>query len=78
MTEEFKAWWKDQPYFELSEKMLAWIAWQASREAVEVTLPQRWSVDGFGSGWVAHPEGANLDYTETVKTIEAVGLRVKE
>ena len=55
----------------------AWWGWQASREAIEVELPQRWSVDGFESGWVADPDGANLDYAETVKAIEAAGLKVK-
>lgn len=52
-------------------------AWIASREAVEIELPQRWSIDGFESGWVADADGANLDYAETVKAIEASGLKVK-
>lgn len=53
------------------------MAWKASRESLVVTLPQRWSVDGFESGWVADPDGANLDYSETVKAIEAAGLKVQ-
>ena len=55
----------------------AWWAWKASREAIEVELPQRWSVDAFEGSWVANSEGANLDYAETVQAIKAAGLKVK-
>ncbi len=55
----------------------AWWAWKLSRETIEVELPQRWSLEAFESGWVADSEGANLDYAETVKAIEAAGLKVK-
>ena len=49
----------------------AWWAWQASRAAVVVELPDvRWG-DPYSSGW-------NDMHGEALKAIEAAGLKVKQ
>lgn len=76
-AEKNLAWLRQDGSFADPMLRLASLAWQASRESLVIELPQRWSVDGFESGWIADPDGANLDYSETVKAIEAAGLKVK-
>lgn len=69
-------WIKKSAFQKVINYRALWRGWQASREALIVRLPQRWSIDAFEGGWVADADGANLDYTETVKAIEVAGLSV--
>lgn len=60
---------------------LAWRMWQASREAVEVVLPQRQSLcaSGYGNGYfVACNDGEGLEYDDVVEAIRAAGVNVIE
>lgn len=55
-------------------------AWQASREALEVELPQRQSLcaSGYGNGYfVACNDGEGLEYDDVVEAIRAAGIKVK-
>lgn len=67
----------DENVYMISWVDSAWEGWQAFSESVVIELPQRWSIDGFESGYFADPEGSNLDYEKTVEAIEATGLKVK-
>lgn len=52
-----------------------WDVWKASREAIEVELPDRYS-EVYGV--IARDEdGEIIDYQETVKQIKSLGLKVK-
>lgn len=58
-----------------------WRGWQASREAVEVVLPQRQSLcaSGYGNGYfVACNDGEGLEYDDVVEAIRAAGVNVIE
>ncbi|MDU3156584.1 MAG: hypothetical protein E7B34_13105 [Hafnia alvei] len=61
------------------ETDVAWIWWQASREAVEIELPQRQSLcaSGYGDGYfVPCNSGEGLEYDEVIESIRAVGIKV--
>lgn len=52
-----------------------WAVWSASRAALTVKLGKRWSnQDG---DWFEDEDGDSLDYSETVRAIEAAGVQVK-
>lgn len=79
--EQFELVWKGS---EISDddtlKQIAWAFWQASREAVEVELPQRQSLcaSGYGNGYfVACNDGEGLEYDDVVEAIRAAGIKVK-
>ena len=55
------------------ETDVAWIWWQASREAVEIELPTR--VDCCNVPFAAHSWNACLEESE--KRIRAAGIKVK-
>ncbi|CRY10824.1 hypothetical protein [Yersinia enterocolitica] len=55
-------------------------AWQASRESIEVELPQRQSLyaSGYGDGYfVPSISGEGLEYDEVVEALRTVGIRIK-
>ncbi|EKN5935031.1 hypothetical protein DVQ16_22120 [Yersinia enterocolitica] len=59
---------------------LAWCAWQASRESIEVKLPQRQSLcaSGYGDGYfVSSISGEGLEYDEVVEALRTAGIRIK-
>lgn len=60
---------------------VAWKAWQASREAIEIELPRRKAAyaSGYGDGYLVDSlMGDALEYEETVDAIRAAGIKVKE
>ena len=59
------------------DMQVAWWAWQASRAAVEIELPQRYGIDCFDA---IEPDSAgHLFYRdEVIDAIRSAGLRVKE
>lgn len=82
--EQFEGWLRAQPHvlnvgvepdgtYTLHEDRVAWAAWQASREAVEVELPPR--VDCCNVPFAAHSWNACLEESE--KRIRAAGIKVK-
>lgn len=82
--EQFEAWLRAQPHvlnvgiepdgtYTLHEDRVAWEAWQASREAVEVELPPQ--VDCCNVPFAAHSWNACLEESE--KRIRAAGIKVK-
>lgn len=79
--EQFELVWKGS---EISDddtlKQIAWAFWQASREVLEVELPQRQSLcaSGYGNGYfVACNDGEGLEYDDVVEAIRAAGIKVK-
>lgn len=55
-------------------------AWQASRESIVVTLPQRQALcaSGYGDGYfVPSNSGEGLEYDEVVEALRSAGLTVK-
>ncbi|WNO29648.1 hypothetical protein [Enterobacter phage SDFMU_Pec] len=46
-----------------------WVAWQASRAAIEINLPESWYDE-----YMDHV----VNYDETVEVIRAAGIKVKE
>lgn len=55
-------------------------AWQASRAAIEIELPQRQSLcaSGYGDGYfVPSDAGEGLEYDEVVEAITSHGIRIK-
>lgn len=57
-----------------------WMAWQASRQTVEVELSPRKSAyaSGYGDGYlVEQRRGEAIDYDETVDALRAAGLKIK-
>ena len=90
--EQFEAWLRAQPHvlnvgiepdgtYTLHEDRVAWEVWQASREALEVELPQRQSLcaSGYGNGYfVACNDGEGLEYDDVVEAIRAAGIKVIE
>lgn len=88
--EQFEAWFKPRKERMKSDGIctlnivryrgMAWAGWQASREAVEVELPQRQSIcaSGYGNGYfVACNDGDGLEYDDVVEAIRAAGIKVK-
>ncbi|MHA6160991.1 hypothetical protein ACX3X6_08815 [Pseudomonas sichuanensis] len=55
---------------------LAYWAWQASREAVEIELPDRFGMDGFCAGLSPDEDGPVVYVEDLVQKIEAKGLKV--
>ncbi|WP_416187221.1 hypothetical protein [Hafnia paralvei] len=89
--EQFEAWLRAQPHvlnvgveqdgtYTLHEDRVAWEAWQASREAVEVEIDNHTEFeiehmicpdkDGYSVGWI---DGRNY----AVKQVRAAGIKVK-
>lgn len=61
--------WVDQKY-ESYQTHLAWMAWQASRAAVEVELPSViWDMSECGS--------QHYDRDDVIDAIQSVGVKVK-
>lgn len=80
MREEFEAWWVSRPHRKQPEKfqngdymapavLSAWEAWQASRAALVVELPNERSLSASDDPWAVR------DWCKDA--IEAVGVRVK-
>lgn len=72
---EFEAWWEsDGRYCRAGggdyEKTFAWRAWQASRAALCVELPDTWSPNDCGD-WAYWADAVDA-------AIKAAGVRVKE
>jgi hypothetical protein len=63
-------------YYESPYSNGAWDGWQASRAALVINLPQRWSYRE-PDGWREDREGSSLDFNETVEVIEALGVKVR-
>ena len=59
--------WADQKY-ESYQTHLAWMAWQASRAAIEIELPEE---ESFGCTTGYHAE-------DVIEAIEQAGLKVKK
>ncbi|MBH3440483.1 hypothetical protein [Pseudomonas luteola] len=85
MREEFEAFRDERNALLASEghteKSRYWITnahyptWEASRAALVVELGKRWSnQDG---DWFEDEDGDSLDYSETVRALEAAGVQVK-
>lgn len=58
----------------------AWKWWQAARESIVVTLPQRQALcaSGYGDGYfVPSNSGEGLEYDEVVDTLRSAGSTVK-
>lgn len=71
LYKSFESWWSsDKSQFTEDDelKQFAWTAWQASRAAVEVVLPQpaQWDISEV-----------LLDKVKVVSAIRAAGLKVK-
>lgn len=61
--------------YSASVLMYSWWAWKASRAAIEVELPERYS-EVFGV--IAKDDhGEIIDYLETVSAIKSIGLKIK-
>ncbi|ELI8163506.1 hypothetical protein RSF59_004480 [Yersinia enterocolitica] len=57
-----------------------WHWWKASRESIEVKLPQRQSLcaSGYGDGYfVSSISGEGLEYDEVVEALRTAGIRIK-
>lgn len=70
---QFEAWAPNYCWKYSTTKELAWLAWQASREAVEVELPSR--VDCCNVPFAGYSWNACLEESE--KRIRAAGIKVK-
>lgn len=68
--EAFEAWWEDQCE-ELPPKMMAFAAWQASRQAIEVELPTEMTRDND------YASGFNQCLSECNDALTSLGIRVK-
>ncbi|WP_278811122.1 hypothetical protein [Obesumbacterium proteus] len=84
--EQFEAWLRTQPHvlnvgveqdgtYTLHEDRVAWEAWQASREAVEVQLPSLKQIDS-GERYV-WSDGVFNFKEDAIKAIRAAGIKVK-
>ena len=62
--------WDDQQY-KCHQTNLAWMAWQASRAAIEIELPGSFRESYQSSNMV-------IDEQETIELIESQGLKVKK
>lgn len=101
MREDFEAWWVSRPHRKQPEKfqngdymapavLSAWEAWQASRAALVVELPQ---VVGFEGAYDSHRDNEFSNYPDELmdcdevfalsrlievrEAIEAAGVKVK-
>lgn len=83
--EQFEAWLRAQPHvlnvgveqdgtYTLHEDRVAWMAWQASREAVEVQLPDHRDYEETLSD---HELGFNIALKQCAEAIRAAGIKVK-
>lgn len=83
--EQFEAWLRAQPHvlnvgiepdgtYTLHEDRVAWMAWQASREAVEVELPAACADDEYFNDGVFQPMRYERDVE---RAIRAAGIKVK-
>lgn len=68
MQEEFEAWWCSTPILSESKRTLAEKAWQASREALVITLP---STECFGE---YSEEAARIMRDSCADAIEEQGI----
>jgi hypothetical protein len=88
--EEFEAWAITCAWLGLSDECMhydeqdgyvglelhaAWLAWQASRADMTITLPPRFNIDDQGCVY-EHPAGEDLEYVAVVRAINAAGLKV--
>ncbi len=72
--EQFEAWAPNYCWKYSTTKELAWLAWQASRDAVEVELPKRREyVDTLSD----HELGFNIALENCAEAIRAAGIKVK-
>lgn len=69
--------WDDQQY-KCHQTNLAWMAWQASRSAVEVELPDIYSKKYSESDCCMDDFDFNIYEQDLTKTIESAGLKVKK
>ncbi|MEG0057982.1 hypothetical protein [Hafnia sp.] len=84
--EQFEAWLRTQPHvlnvgveqdgtYTLHEDRVAWEAWQASREAVEVELPSLKQIDS-GERYV-WSDGVFNFKEDVIESLIATGIKVK-
>ena len=74
-------WESDRNCYSIYPVHIAWKAWQASRENIEIWLPRRKAAyaSGYGDGYLVDSlMGDALEYDETVDAIRAAGIKVKE
>jgi len=85
--EQFEAWLRAQPHvlnvgiepdgtYTLHEDRVAWEAWQASREAVEVELPSLKQIDS-GERYV-WSDGVFNFKEDVIESIRAAGIKIIE
>ena len=89
MREEFEAYYNDEILFldgqyvmagtnscvgHARVKQIAWQAWQASRQAIEVELPESATVE---NEWDDYEIGYNNGIESTADAIRAAGIRIK-
>ncbi|MGC6230426.1 hypothetical protein VU677_06650 [Hafnia paralvei] len=72
--EHFEAWAPNYCWKYSTTKELAWLAWQASREAVEIQLPDRRDYEETLSD---HELGFNAGLELCAEAILAAGIKVK-
>lgn len=72
--EQFEAWAPNYCWKYSTTKELAWLAWQASREAVEVQLPDHRDYEETLSD---HELGFNIALKQCAEAIRAAGIKVK-
>lgn len=72
--EQFEAWAPNYCWKYSTTKELAWLAWQASREAVEVQLPDHRDYEETLSD---HELGFNTGLEFCAEAIRAAGIKVK-
>ncbi|STQ71484.1 hypothetical protein [Hafnia alvei] len=72
--EQFEAWAPNYCWKYSTTKELAWLAWQASREAVEVQLPDHRDYEETLSD---HELGFNTGLEQCAEAIRAAGIKVK-
>ncbi|EQA7425348.1 hypothetical protein ACX6VP_004555 [Yersinia enterocolitica] len=79
--EQFEAWAPNYCWKYSTTKELAWLAWQASREAVAVDLPDKQFIseeDVLIPDEVDWPDGFNTALEQCAEAIRAAGIKVKE
>lgn len=72
--EQFEAWAPNYCWKYSTTKELAWLAWQASREAVEIQLPDRRDYEETLSD---HELGFNAGLEFCAEAIRAAGIKAK-
>lgn len=86
--EQFEAWLRAQPHvlnvgiepdgtYTLHEDRVAWAAWQASREAVEIDFPPSEPDSGTDSQVDISAGFSNRMRSKCIESIRATGIKIK-